>query len=219
MSSRYLKNTLVRMAFFSVLFFVTYPSLAQISLGSFWKKRPDYCPGVSTIGATCPNGAKYLGEFDYGGKLGKKKLIMTPGGCTNSTTPTCDDSSDNNPNNGKRWEESPGNTVTNATSDNNGKENTAKIIAAGGQAKPAAEYCTNMIFAGLKEWYMPSPDEFAHIRTNRSALNESSFGCSYWTSKENTNDNAITAGRDNIYCNDSTMGKTNINLVRCILRY
>lgn len=177
----------------------------------------DLCPGVSTIGQTCPNGAKYLGTYNYGGSIGTKKLLITPGTCNDSATPTCPDSGLDTVI--KTWQASPGTTATGATSTSDGYANTNSIIASGGLAEPAAEFCANMTFAGLSEWYLPAQDEWAHVITNMTALGASTFGCQSWTSTETTASNARYGGDNSGYCASGAMGKTNTNRVRCILRY
>lgn len=199
------------------------PTKTSGEWSSFYNNSPtgvtvascDLCPGVSTIGATCPNGAKYLGTFNYGGSIGVKKLLITPGGCTDSTTPTCADGIDTV---GKFWQNAP-TTTTGATSDTDGLGNTNKIIATGGVAEPAAEYCANMTFAGLTDWYLPARNEWDHVVSNMTALGESTFDCEYWTSTETSSGQARYGGNNGGYCPGGTMGKTNTIQVRCILRY
>ena len=177
----------------------------------------DLCPGISTIGATCPNGAKYLGTYNYGGSIGTKKLLITPGTCNDSATPTCPDSGLDVVT--KTWQTSPGNQATGATSTSDGYANTAAIVASGGLAEAAAEFCYNMVYAGLSDWYLPAQDEWAHVITNMTALGASTFGCQSWTSTETTASNARYGGDNSGYCASGAMGKTNTNRVRCILRY
>jgi hypothetical protein len=174
----------------------------------------DLCPGVSTIGATCPNGAKYLGTFNYGGSIGVKKLLITPGGCTDSTTPTCADGIDTVE---KRWKLSPQPTTA-ATSANDGVDNTNKAVTAGA-GHDAAQYCYDMNYAGLTDWYLPARNEWNHVVSNMTALGASTFECQYWTSTETSDEQARYGGNNGGYCPGGTMGKDNLNSVRCILRY
>lgn len=184
----------------------------------------DLCPGVSTIGATCPNGAIYLGTFNYGGTIGVKKLLITPTGCTDSTTPTCAGGDDTVT---KQWQPSFSD-IPAASSVNDGLANTIAIMAASG-SKPAASFCSDMTFAGLGEWYLPSPEEWSNaVVVNRSVLgwvgggsSSNKWHCHYWTSRQSSSEDAYVGGQGDEYCPDDVgaVGKANTYGVRCLLRY
>ena len=143
--------------------------------------------------------------------------MITPGTCNDSATPTCPDSGLDTVS--KTWQASPGNQATSATSTTDGYANTNTIIATAGLAEPAAQFCANMTFGGLSEWYLPAQNEWEHVVTNMGPLNPSTFRCVTWTSTETGAGTARYGGDNSGYCPPGAMGKTNTNRVRCMLRY
>ena len=127
----------------------------------------DKCDDVTTIGASCPGGAIYAGEFDGG------KYAITPGDCTDSATPTCDGTEDSL---NKRWRGTSGSdadvagvenvtgTVTTSSSSFRGDVNTPLIAAdASVDSDSAADFCNDMVYGGYDDWYLPSKSELAYI--------------------------------------------------------
>ncbi len=130
-----------------------------------WTSINDPCLATPAIGTTCAGGALYLGQFDGG------KYMVTPSGCTNSTTPTCAGGTDTTRfwNDGTtNWVDIPGvETFTTATqkssSSYRGNVNTDAIIAQHGTAANAAKYCQDMDYGGYSDWYLPSKSELAYM--------------------------------------------------------
>ena len=172
----------------------------------------DLCPGVTTIGHFCPNGARYGGTFNYGGSIGTKKILITPGGCTSSSTPTCMNGPDET---SRIWSSSV--VTSGASSTTDGLDNTNKILIHEPTA-PTAKYCADMVFAGMSDWYVPARDELTHIYTNRVSLTESSFNTIFWSSTEAGGGGAANT-RDFTSGSTTTYGKGNSMAVRCIMRY
>ena len=74
-------------------------------------------------------------------------------------------------------------TTTNATSFDDGKTNTATIIAADITADKAADYCNNLNEGGYQDWYLPSRNELGCLYNNRVVIGGfASTG--YWSSAE-----------------------------------
>jgi hypothetical protein len=131
-----------------------------------WTSINDPCLATPAIGTTCAGGALYLGQFDGG------KYMVTPSGCTNSTTPTCAGGTDTTTrfwNDGTtNWDDITGvETFTTATqkssSSYRGNVNTDAIIAQHGTAANAAKYCQDMDYGGYSDWYLPSKSELAYM--------------------------------------------------------
>lgn len=123
--------------------------------------------GHPAIGTVCPGGTIFAGQFDNG------RYMVTPANCTDSSTPTCDGSTDTLV---KKWNGSFGTnsdipgveniaTVETPSSSNyRGDINTAAMVAHPSVGSDsAAHYCHNMIFAGYSDWYLPSKSELAYI--------------------------------------------------------
>ncbi len=110
-------------------------------------------------------------------------LVVTPGGCTDSTTPTCAGGSDSTT---KQWSDVT--VTTGATSLSDGVSNTSILLAASDNYY-AAEYCGNMTYGGYSDWYLPAIDELAQIYPVKSSLSGLTNG-DYWSSTETSAYNA-----------------------------
>ena len=131
--------------------------------------QTDLCvSGTAPIGTQCKSGAIYAGVI-----MGRNMMI-TPGNCTDSTTPTCDGGLDTMT---KSWSGTGGvdtdipgvesiglNTTANLLSTVNGDVNTAAIVASGFNGPDsAARYCDEMVFAGYDDWFLPAKSEMSQI--------------------------------------------------------
>lgn len=161
------------------------------------------CGPTPVVGQVCPDGSVYVGTYSG------SQYFTTPGGCTDSTTPTCTGGTDTVT---KSW----GNTnfFTEAYSNTDGAGNTAMIIASDPLGE-AARFCDNMIYAGQTDWYLPAANENSgYLRGNAVALGGFSDAIRYWSSTENANANAWAHGDGSFY----TDFKSQQNLVRCMRR-
>jgi hypothetical protein len=154
--------------------------LAQLVPFAFWQRNPinpSCTTGSPPIGTVCEGGAIYAGEFDGG------KYMITPSGCNDSATPTCDGSTDSL---NKRWLGSTGsevdipgliNVTAAATKSTQRGHETTPIITAHSSisSDSAAHYCENMTYGGYSDWYLPSKSELAYLycKANVSAHNAS----------------------------------------------
>lgn len=83
-------------------------------------------------------------------------LVVTPGGCNDSGTPTCPGTVDTL---NKTWG-SNGLLRDFTYNDLNGPQNSVNLMGyvaqEGAGAHPAAEYCMNMTYGGFNDWYLPA---------------------------------------------------------------
>ncbi len=152
-----------------LVFFWGAVSLAQFVPFAQWNMPPgpavDPCIGDPAIGTVCLGGAHYAGIFDSG------KYMVTPGGCNDSATPTCDGSVDVL---NKTWRGSTGSN-SNISGVEDISLNTDVSTVLGGVATPlivahsstssdsAAHFCDNMTYGGYSDWYLPSKSELAYL--------------------------------------------------------
>ena len=173
--------------------------------------------------STTPCSERVIGEECGGGIFSGNfndsySLIATPGNCTDSATPTCDGGTDTVK---KQWATNA-DTVSGATSDNDGQTNTEDIVdhyaGIGGNDSPAANFCDNMDYGGKTDWYLPSRNELALLYTNRLAVDGFDLGAGeyYWSSTESDGGNAR---RNAFVTGTSTVNGKNANhYVRCVRR-
>lgn len=166
----------------------------------------------------------------YAGNTNGNDLIITPSGCTDSTTPTCNGGNDTV---NKYWSTAL-NTIIGVLDTVNGYDNTDLIIQKAqtdGVQSPAASYCKDLVYGGYSDWYLPSQDEMKEIMDNNASNNnvlnfrdeqQNNGGVTnyhYYTSTESANDDTrVTA-----YAYDSSMpdGMGYLNHVskRSIVKY
>jgi hypothetical protein len=105
----------------------------------------------------------------------------------------------------------------------NGKGNTEKIVAAYGKAEPfekrtdyAARLCSDLVYAGFSDWFLPSREELNLMFLNLSALGIERFSeGSYWSSSQSTGSYAWSMPFDNGYpYNDDKDAEYNVRAVR-----
>lgn len=67
-----------------------------------------------------------------------------------------------------------------------GAQNTIDIVAQSGNvaATCAASYCSDLVFGGYSDWFLPSKDELNQMYVNGTALNTSFRSNYYWSSTE-----------------------------------
>jgi hypothetical protein len=89
-----------------------------------------------------------------------------------------------------------------------------------GSNYPAAEYCSNLVFGGYSDWYLPARDELTLLYTNRVAIG--GFNTSgvwnagnYWSSQETYASGVRTIEFQGGWsCGDC--GKSPLYSVRCV---
>lgn len=141
----------------------------------------DPCAGTPAIGTECEGGALYagMGPAPYD----STKYMTTPGGCTDSATPTCNGSTDTL---AKAYQDPV--TFRNALSSTNGLANTN--LLAGNSDAPAADYCQDLVYGGYSDWFLPAIDELsAVLYANRVALGGFT-ATGYWSSSETLSNSA-----------------------------
>ncbi len=70
-----------------------------------------------------------------------------------------------------------------------GNENTNKIVANQGAGSYAAKLCSDLVFNGYSDWYLPSKDELNKLYLNKAAIGGFTDN-DYWSSTEFTNSSA-----------------------------
>ena len=115
-------------------------------------------------------------------------IIATPGGCTDSATPTCPwfNSTDTVT---KFWNDWFTNRTSIATNYTDWATNTALLVTADSNAwttwvqqHNAAKYCYDMVYWWYDDWYLPSQVEVTLIWTNRVIIWWSAWSSVYYAS-------------------------------------
>lgn len=172
---------------------------------------PDPCLTATTVGTLCEGGPLYGGTFAYGGGIGTRKLMVTPGGCTDESSPTCAGGPDTV---AKAWGATATNHGTVSTTD--GQANTG-TLAAGWTDTAAAIYCSNMVYGGYDDWYLPAQNELAQLYTNRVSLGGFAAAI-YWSSTQATNANARTQNFSTGVWAETAKNTATVR-VRCVRRF
>jgi hypothetical protein len=178
----------------------------------------DPCANNPTPGTLCAGGVYSIGT------LGSYKYMTTPGNCTNSTTPTCNNTTDSL---NLAWANTSGTSaygiVTTATSTTDGLLNT-NILSTNYTDTDAAKFCQNMVYGGYSDWYLPATSELNIFWTNRASLGNIGLdvgGTYYWSSTDNHVNFAweqrFTDANLNLYYKFST--EAGLSRVRCVRRY
>lgn len=181
-------------------------SVTVMKLGSVWalNNQTDEC----TVGRNCWTEDSTGGMSQiYVGTYKGHQYFTTPGGCTNSGTPTCAGGTDTVT---KIWSSSAttsgttaGNTATvlgtnteNSYSDatvacsNCGGTGMAEYLGTAFTDTAAAAFCTNMNYAGYTDWYLPSKEELGFLYRNSQTIGGFVYSSYYWSSDENNSTNA-----------------------------
>jgi hypothetical protein len=104
-----------------------------------------------------------------------------------------------------------------------GKANTEKIVAAFGNVEPfekkgdyAAKLCSDLVYAGFSDWFLPSREELNQMFLNLSALGIEGFSeGNYWSSSQSTGSYAWSLPFDAGYpYNDDKDAEYNVRAVR-----
>ncbi len=185
-------------------FLIAVPVVAAVKILGSSKLRghsgirtADACiEGVGTVGSPCPGGSIYAGV------LNGYSYMVTPGGCTDSATPSCAGGADTVT---RTWGLSGSQTLAQNAAD--GYMNTitadegflsimAAIFAILGitdlSDSPAATYCRDMVFGGYDDWFLPAQDELVYFQTNAAALG-GFVSTDYWSSYDSGSDYSLAA--------------------------
>lgn len=180
-------------------------SVTVMKAGSTWKlvNQTEEC----TVGQDCwtadgTGGMKQL----YVGTYKGKQYFTTPGGCTDSGTPTCAGGTDTVL---KQWSSSATTNVGGGIAGNTATvlgtqvldDATASCSTCGGLGQSAylatqftdtaaARYCENMNYAGYTDWYLPSKEELAFLYRNSASIGGFVYSSYYWSSTENVSTSA-----------------------------
>lgn len=131
------------------------------------------------LGDVC-NGGLYVGKYQGA------DIVVTPSGCTDSSTPVCDGSIDTVT---KRFRSITfaGMPTSGGSSLDDGRPNTNAIVSAIGIEGEAAKYCQDLVYGGFDDWYLPAYSEFIAILNNVFYEPVGTFNLlekTYWSSYE-----------------------------------
>lgn len=152
----------------------------------------------------------------YVGSYNGRQYFTTPGGCTDSATPTCAGGNDTVQ---KAWATSApeSNTLLNLTNYNDGQLQSATL--AGYATTNAAKYCENMSYSGYTDWYLPARQELSFLYQKSHEISGFRYMSNYWTSTETLT--PASAWNVDSFSGDTSnfLGKTSVIFVRCIRRF
>ena len=159
-------------------------------------------------GTQCTSGNYFLGT------LGAFRYMTTPGGCTNSATPTCSNSTDSVSKIYGAYNVSQGTDLS------NGASNTNLLVTNDGTAA-AAIYCSNLVYGGYSDWFLPATNELSLLWNALSASHRLSIGVAssaYYTSSSelDATDARLRLSSDG---SEAQGQKSSEFLVRCMRRY
>ena len=148
------------------------------------------------------------------GTLNGKQYFTTPGGCTDSTTPTCAGGTDTV---AKAWATTTpeSNTLIGMSNHEDGK--TQSTTLATYATANAAKYCENMTYAGYTDWYLPANSELNMLYQSRGNITGFVYSSGYWSSTEYDTTSAWVFNSTTGYI--TTNGKTLAYYVRCMRRF
>lgn len=185
-------------------------SVTIVKLGSKWNvvNKTDDC----TAGQSC-----WATNQIYVATLAGHQYFTTPGGCTNSATPTCSGSTDAVM---KSWANSTGTSasaVTTASASFTYGGTQSASLAALYTDTDAAKFCESMIYAGYSDWYLPSVQELNLLYQNSATIGGFWYGNNYWSSTETGPSNSwvIHASFGGV----NFLAKTSLAAVRCVRRF
>ncbi len=153
----------------------------------------------------------------YVGIYNGKQYFTTPGGCTNSTTPTCSGGTDSNQ---LPWaSSSPEATTTLGLLNRVDGQSQSATLAAYATAA-AAQFCENMNYGSYTDWYLPAAQELNLLYTSSQTVGGFNFWGNYWSSTENANMVAWSYDFVNGKLNNAIAKNTSSsNFVRCVRRF
>lgn len=122
--------------------------------------------------------------------------MTTPGGCTDSATPTCAGGTDTVT---KTW--GTYGTLTNIVNNTDGMANTLALVTSYPADTLAAKFCHDMVYGGYSDWFLPAHTELINLTANRFVISgfriDTATSYHYFSSTEVTSqtpgNNAILA--------------------------
>lgn len=154
---------------------------------------PETPPDCPNIGDVCADGTVYAG--------------LSPDGNVKMYTTASDLGT-------SRW--ASAGEVTGFTSNTDGDSNTVGLSTfPSAVTYDASDTCYNSTANGRSDWYLPARDELLVLYTNRVAIGNFNLTANYWSSSENTSNNA----REVNFASGATTNlnkNTNILNIRCV---
>ncbi|MDD4412665.1 MAG: DUF1566 domain-containing protein [Patescibacteria group bacterium] len=174
------------------------------------------CCGYCGEGSTCGGGVLFAKNYRIGGANGSNFDLITPQHPCNFAGNDCSSDFDGAQNR-QRWGDLG--LVTSANSTNDGSKNTDTLISLNGIS--AAKDCSNLAHKDFMDWYLPSSEELRLFLTkandNIGGLRGGISGSpSYWSSTEDSSNQAFVVTFNGSNPVTSRVDKTNTNFVRCI---
>jgi hypothetical protein len=185
-------------------------SVTLTKMGSKWNitNKTDDC----IVGQSCwGTNNLYIGTYNG------HQYFTTPGGCTNSGTPTCAGGADTVT---KAWASSAPESSTSLGLTNFVDGQAQSSTLAGYTTAAAAQFCENMTYAGYTDWYLPSRQELNLLYQKSGELGSIggfNYSSNYWSSTENNTSYAWYFLFHNGYANYTN--KTSAYYVRCVRRF
>ncbi len=182
-------------------------SVTLTKLGSKWN--------LTNTTDDCIKGQACWGAGNlYVGTLNGKQYFTTPGGCTDSGTPTCAGGTDTVT---KAWATAAPESNTDLPINENDDGKTQSATLATYITANAAKYCENMTYAGYSDWYLPANSELNMLYQSRGNITGFVYTTAYWSSTERSATSAWFFNFD--LGNLSNVNKTNILYIRCVRRF
>ncbi|MEQ1878058.1 MAG: hypothetical protein ABL958_15555 [Bdellovibrionia bacterium] len=177
---------------------------AWLGFRCVYRPNRDPCVDSPPIGTVCAGGGIYAGQRNGA------HYMVTPGGCTDSTTPTCSGTDSIQ----KNYGSSATNHQTGGVTDDGG-DNTA-WLRANFVNVTAAVFCADMTWGGYDDWILPASLELSMLQTNSGSLAGFATG-DYLSSTQANNNNSIRYPfPGGVPVN---VLKPNLAYVRCVRRY
>ena len=156
------------------------------------------------------------GNIYVGASMGYQ-YFTTPGGCTNSATPTCAGGTDSLT---KKWASNTGTTafgVMTGASDYASGQAQSATLASNYTDTEAAKFCEDMNYAGYTDWYLPAKMELELIYKSSTSIGGFAYPLTYWTSTETWTNSARVFEFSGAY--SYTGNKDDQRNVRCVRRF
>lgn len=202
-----------------ILFILLIATIAEAGMPfAFWRATSsgppaDPCSGKSIGQSGAETTAICAGTYSYGGAIGTKTLMVTPGNCNDSVTPTCGGTTDTIT---KLW--ATGFAGPYAMDADDGLANSIMLSA---QAQiVAAKWCRSLTYGGYSDWYLPAKNELNNLYGKKASIaGFNTSGSFYWSSTDfgDASDSWAQRFSDGLQVADGK--NATYILARCIRRY